>query len=108
MNATGRQLALEGMQLSYDAKSEEWKIATTDALYNTALALPYLTVEDVWKRVPDEYDKWEGNAMGMIMVQGRKNGWIEPTGKTVPGQKPTQHCKGVRLWHSRIYVPKSS
>lgn len=99
---SGWALAVAGMELSYEAQTDEWKAAALGAAHQTALDLDYLIADDVWVRFPEGFDTWDGNALGHVMRQAKANGWIASTGQTRASHRAATHCRPQRIWRSML------
>ena len=103
MTTTGWDLAVEGMERSFDAAPEEWKAAALEAVFEAAREMEEFIADDVWVRFPAGFTKWDGNALGHVMRQGKAAGWMWNTGRTRRSERPEAHCKPERIWRSLLY-----
>jgi hypothetical protein len=83
---------------------EDWKAAALLAAKHTAEDLPYLTSDDVWALIPKTVKTHEPRALGPIMRDAAKAGWIEKA--ELPGRnsnRPTLHSSPRTVWKSLLF-----
>jgi len=82
-----------------------WLIAAYTAAHRTALALPFFTSDDVNERIDPSARTHEPRALGPVMKQAAKNGWIEKAPQ--PGKSSRRrslHASPRTVWKSLIYL----
>ena len=92
-----KQAALDAVA----AHTRAWTARALEQLHQVALTQPLLTSDDVWARL--DTAPQEPRAMGVVMVQARKRGWIQPTDRFVQTSKVSQHRQPIRTWQSEVY-----
>ena len=81
-----------------------WKTATFGVIRQLAESCASFTTDDVWlalQKLPDVATH-EPRALGSMMRQAAKSGWIEPTDRYVNSQRPECHARPVKVWRSRL------
>jgi hypothetical protein len=76
----------------------EWRYEALAVVERAARAQSELTVEDIAPHVPPTIDR---RALGGVMVEAKRRGWLEPLGYVSSGAE--RHHKPIRLWRSRIH-----
>lgn len=87
---------------------ETWKTATFGVIRHLAETCLSFTTDDVWmalQEIPDVATH-EPRALGSMMREAAKSGWITPTDGYVNSQRPTCHARPVRVWRSRLWEVK--
>lgn len=83
---------------------DEWKTVTFGIIRQLAECSPSFTTDDVWlalQKVP-EVATHEPRALGSMMREAAKSGWIVPTDRYVNSQRPECHARPVKVWRSRL------
>lgn len=83
---------------------DAWKTATFGVIRQLAESCASFTTDDVWlalQKLPDVATH-EPRALGSMMRQAAKSGWIEPTDRYVNSQRPECHARPVKVWRSRL------
>lgn len=80
----------------------EWKALAYEAVRQTASDLPFgFTTDDVWLRIPEDAEPpHEPRAMGAIMRQAHRDGWIVPTRDHRPTARIVAHRNPKRVWRA--------
>jgi hypothetical protein len=92
----------EGIEKGFDNANEEWRAMALNCLYNLCLARETFTVNelrDIVKRSP--LKTHDNRAMGGVMATGKKEGWLTPTGQTIPSV--VGHKVHIQIWKSLLY-----
>jgi hypothetical protein len=98
----GRQLANEGIARADDHANLEWKDAALTALHVCALDRYDFTTDQVYEAMDGEWTH-ERRAMGAVMRQGARAGWIEKTKDFRLTERPEGHRGPKQVWRSLIY-----
>ena len=94
----------EGMGRAEDNADEAWKAAALTAAYTAAKEMPYLITDDVVKRIPDTVRTHEMRAMGRVMLNAAKAGWIiKADTPGLPSSRPSLHHSPRTVWRSLIH-----
>jgi hypothetical protein len=80
-----------------------WKSRAWAAIKQIAKTMELFTVDDVKKLLADVPPPHEPKAMGAIMTEARKLGWMVKVG-VVNSTSVTHHSGYVTQWKSLIYV----
>jgi hypothetical protein len=80
--------------------AEQWKREALNAIHQTALQLREFISDDVWEVGALEAPH-EARALGPMMLQAAKNGWIVKTNYIKPSVR--SHLSGKPIWLSSIY-----
>jgi hypothetical protein len=100
-DAQQSELALnEALARVEEAAKEEWKEDVLNAIRMLAEVREYFTSDDVWMEVESPR---EPRALGAMMRQAKKLGWIEPTTSHVMSIRVACHRRPLRIWRSLIY-----
>lgn len=91
-----------GIEQSFDNAHNEWRSMALECLRVICTTRETFTVNDVRDLVKLSPLKTHDNrAMGGVMVTGRKNGWLLPTGQSIPSI--VGHKVHIQVWKSLIY-----
>lgn len=92
----------KGIERSIDHAHEEWRNMALRCLHEVCINNEFFTVNDVRDIVKTSHLKTHDNrAMGGVMVTGKKEGWLVPTGKTIPSV--VGHKVHIQIWKSLLY-----
>ena len=92
----------EGIEKGLENAHETWRGMALEALHKVCLSYDVFTVNDVRAVVEKSPLKTHDNrAMGGIMKTGEKEGWLAPTGETIPSV--VGHKTRIQIWKSLIY-----
>jgi hypothetical protein len=94
----GRDQALKQVE---EHAAPEWKDRALEAVHATALVMESFTVDDVW-RIGRLDPTRENRAMGAVMRNAVREGWIENTHMTRPSSLRS-HLAPRTVWRSLIY-----
>lgn len=92
----------EAIQRADDHADPEWRGETLHLIRCLAVTQDYMTTDDVWETLGDAQSTHERRALGAVMQQAARNGWIKPTDRTRPSARPACHARPVRVWQSLI------
>lgn len=95
----------EGMARVAEHAEPGFMAVANAALRSSALAMPYLTSNDVWDRIPAGIETHENRAMGPIMQEGARAGWIVATKDYVKTRRPSRNQAPVMIWRSLLFKP---
>lgn len=97
----------EAIQKGYDNAKEEWRKYALECLRQVCLHQQEFTMNDVRGALKHAPIKTHDNrAVGGVVATARKEGWIEPTGKSI--QSLVGHKSPLQIWRSLIYKPKDT
>lgn len=92
-----------GIETSLENAHEQWRAMARRCLHEVCLNNEFFTVNDVRDIVKRSHLKTHDNrAMGGVMVTGKKEGWLAPTGKTIPSV--VGHKVHIQVWKSLLYI----
>lgn len=83
---------------------EPWTAAAERAVKEVAMAMPYLTTDEVWAAMPPDRSTHENRAMGPIMTRAGRQGLIRATDEHRDSTRPEAHARPVRIWKSLMFV----
>lgn len=107
----GRQKARDGAAAAHEAATREFRRAINKAIDEAVAALPDLTTDDIWARIPERFhddERFEGRALGAAMTQAARDGLIERTGLHRESEREQNHARPLRVWRSLVYSPVQS
>ncbi len=81
----------------------EWKVRALDAINTCALSFPHFTTDAVWALLDGGPETHERRALGAVMRDAARRGWIESTERTEQAARVVAHQRPQRVWHSLIY-----
>ncbi len=82
---------------------ERWKRVALETIRQVALQKDFFTVDEVQELLQTRnVETHEGRAMGPMMLNARRLGWIETTHKTVQTTQKHCHASPTTLWRSRL------
>ncbi len=96
-----RDAALAQVEANAD---EAWKQAALAAIHEAARRFPAFIVDEVWPLIPPCFETHEGRAIGALMVQAKKAGWIEPTPDFRASRVANHHATPRRIWRSCVFA----
>ena len=94
--------AIEQARINAD---QNWMVWALQAAYMTATHRDQFTADDVWvtlQRWKPDSDTHERRAMGPILREAARRGWIASTGTYATSRRRSRHCGPVLLWKSTI------
>ena len=80
---------------------KEWKAEAMRAVVRVARERGRFTTDDVWA-VLGESGTHEPRAMGAIMRQAARNGWVRATDEYVRSSRVACHARPLRVWESGL------
>lgn len=93
----------KGIERSLENAHEQWRAMALRCLLEVCKSNEFFTVNDVRDVVKKSHLKTHDNrAMGGVMVTGRKEGWLAPTGRTIPSV--VGHKVHIQVWKSLLYI----
>lgn len=88
-----------------ESADQAWKRVALEKVQEVARNHHVLTVDQVQELLKgEEVSTHEGRAMGAVIMQARRNGWIESTGTTVQSKQKHCHANPRTLWRSLIFM----
>lgn len=92
----------KGIEQGFENAHEEWRAMALDCLHKVCLSYDTFTVNDVRALVERSPLKTHDNrAMGGIIKTGQREGWLAPTGESIPSV--VGHKVHIQIWKSLIY-----
>lgn len=92
-----------GMEQVEENAQERWKRIALGAAHHVALHKDFFTVDDVQEVLQTkDVETHDGRAMGPVMLEARRRGWIESTRTTVQTTQKHCHASPTTLWRSRL------
>ena len=108
----------EGVQISFDAAegirlrdagiaraaagAGEWKDRALEAVISCARKWDRFSSDEVWQVLGDDIPVNDNRAFGAVMLNARKQGFIEPTDRFRASDRPQVHRNPIRIWKSRM------
>ncbi len=80
----------------------DWVEQTLDVIYMLAVSQAELTTDDIWQTVGEVAATHEPRALGAVMRQAARLGYVRPTDRYTPSARPACHARPVRVWESLI------
>ena len=98
----GRLLRERAIEVVEQNADEEFRHGAIELLYSLSRSHRELTSDDLWGQlhlhgIPRPR---EPRAMGAIMREGVRRGWIQPTDKHILSKRPACHRRPLRVWRS--------
>jgi hypothetical protein len=94
----------DGINLSYNNATTEWKRAAGESLIKVAKSLQEFTTDDIWAELATRgIHTGENRAMGAVIQSGRRAGVITLTGNYVASSRIEAHKGPKAVWISNIY-----
>lgn len=95
----------QGITLGTKHAKAEWREMALNCLKYICLTRETFTVNDFRDMVLNNPIKTHDNrAMGGVIKTGQSNGWIKPTGESIPSK--VGHKVPIQIWQSLIYKPE--
>lgn len=98
----------DGIDRADEHANRIWKQAARDAVKWLATKdpryphiTPRFSSDDVWGLLK-AHNTHEPRAMGAIMQQAVRDGWIVSTGKYEPSTRPESHRRPVLIWRGQL------
>jgi hypothetical protein len=81
-----------------------WKLHCEAAIRWLAKTRPEFTTDDVWELMNQRLNPMphEPRAIGAMMTNAAKAGWIAPTDRYTPSARPECHRRPVKIWKSLL------
>lgn len=94
---SGPELADEAIQRAAENADREWYRSALDIVWSLGNTF---TTDDVWAALDrhGEPAPHEPRALGAVMRDARKRGWIAPTSEYRQSTRPECHGRPVRVW----------
>jgi len=97
-----QEVTEDGIKRSFENAHEEWRAMALHHLHQLCISKETFTVNDLRDIVRSSPLKTHDNrAMGGVIVTGKKNGWLAPTGESIPSV--IGHKVHIQIWKSLIY-----
>jgi hypothetical protein len=91
------------MEEAEENAHERWKRVAVSVIRRVALERDFLTVDHVQELMQmEKVETHENRAMGPMMLEARRRGWIESTRQTVQSVQKHCHANPRTLWRSRL------
>lgn len=102
-----RQLALDLRDIAIarvdEGANEEWKAEAMAAVERTCRKLTEFTVDAIQEEMRDaKVETHEGRAMGAIVIQAVRNGWMVRSGVVIKSAQPQCHGNLRTVWRSLL------
>ena len=101
---TTEQARDEAIARARDHAPTDWYERALQAVQALARRLYEFTTDEVWAEVKEHPP--EPRALGAVMEEARRNGWITRTDRTRKSVRRDCHGRPVRLWQSRLFGVK--
>lgn len=102
MDAELQRVTDEAIERGFNNASIKWRVMALENLYRFAKCTKTFTVNDFRDMVALSPIKTHDNrAMGGVIQTARKEGWIKPTGKSIPSR--VGHKVHIQVWESLIF-----
>jgi hypothetical protein len=80
----------------------DWVEQTLDVIYCLAVSHDEITTDDIWQTVGEVAATHEPRALGSVMRQAARLGYVRATDRYTPSARPACHARPVRVWASLI------
>jgi hypothetical protein len=80
----------------------DWVEQTLDVIYCLAVSRSQITTDDIWQTVGEVAATHEPRALGAVMRQAARLGYVKATDRYVPSARAACHARPVRVWESLI------
>lgn len=80
----------------------DWWDEALRVLYEVARKLPRFTTDQLWPRLDGIVATHERRAMGAVMREGHRRGWMRPVGQYERTERKVAHRNPKRVWQSLI------
>lgn len=99
------ELGRIGMESSYNATSDSWKQVALDSVRTVATKNFEFLADEVWQEINDRMPghQLNGSALGGVMHQVARLGYIIRTDYFKRSQRPATHGKPLPVWRSRVF-----
>ncbi len=81
---------------------EDWLRHALNAVENCAMRMVHFTTDDVWDRLTNLEHPPEPRALGAVMREAAKRGWVETTDRIRKSTRVACHGRPVRVWKSLL------
>jgi hypothetical protein len=85
-----------------DHADPDWVEQTLDVIYCLAVAQAEITTDDVWATVGEVAATHEPRALGAVMRQAARLGYVRASDRYIPSARPACHARPVRVWESLL------
>jgi hypothetical protein len=99
----GEALREEALARVREHADPGWYERALAALHALAGRQGTVTADDLWALVEPPR---EPRALGAVLREGRRNGWVVPTEKTVKSARAANHARPIRVWRSLVCGPE--
>ena len=100
--STASELANSAIARVAANADDDWKAAAMSAIQKTARELRLLTATDIWQNIPEGVSTHECRAMGALMRQAAKAGYIVATPDWKATGRAVSHNRPMRIWRSKL------
>lgn len=97
------QGAAEGISQVDAAANEPWKIAVLETIRQVARSNSLFVADDVWDELSTEQQTRDLRALGPVMLNAKRQGWIEKTDDYKLSKLATSHRHPRPVWRSLIF-----
>ena len=91
-----------GMSRAEEHADEHWKLAAQSAVMAAAQTLEKLTTDDVVPLIDPGASTHEMRALGPVMMQAKRDGWIEKAYE-LPRPSARRHMAPLTVWRSLLF-----
>lgn len=82
---------------------QRWKQAALETVRRLAEQLDEFTTDEIWAVLDGlNVDTHEPRALGAVIRQASRKGWITKTGRTRQSQRPECHARDIAIWRSEL------
>ena len=99
-----REAAKRGQEQALEAARKAWREEAKEAIYTTATTRSHFIVDDVWPNIKGDVFTHDLRAMGSLMTQAVKHGWIERTKEYRPSSRKSSHSNPRVVWKSLLFT----
>lgn len=85
-----------------DHADVEWVAHILDVIYCLAVSRSEITTDDIWSTVGEVAATHEPRALGAVMRQAARLGYVRASDRYVPSARAACHARPVRVWESLI------
>ena len=83
-----------------------WMQHALGIAHDLSLTQAAFTADDIWEKLDDlDVETHDNRAMGAVMTEAARQGWVHRTDNTVLSRRPINHRRPVRVWTSLVYEP---
>ena len=91
------------MEAAEENAYQKWKAEALKTIRRVALEMDFFTVDRVQELMQlTKLDTHDNRAMGPMMLEARRRGWIESTRQTVQSTQKHCHANPRTLWRSKL------